>query len=432
MSGSILIKNVQMLSEYGFGKENVSVGIIDGIIEYVGTSPDVSAYSEIVDGKGNLLIPAFYNTHSHVAMSLFRGYGEDLPLERWLNDKIFPAEDRLTDKAVYVGSMLSIAEMIANGVVSFSDMYMFEQETARAVIESGIKANLSRCIVSFSDVDSPSLDKRFVEAVKLVNDFNGAADGRLKIDMSLHAEYTNTEQMCRLVGDYCRENDLGIQIHVSETSKEHEEAMVRRNGRTPIQFFNDIGLLDNHVVAAHCVWVSDEDIEIMRDKRVNVSHNAVSNLKLGSGVMPLQKMLNRGINVSLGTDGSASNNNLDIIKELQYASLIHKGVNYMPEATKAESMFKMATINAARAQRRDDCGEIKVKNKADLVLIDIDSVNNIPSYDYYTTMVYSAKSSDVLLTMVDGVILYQNGEYKTIDIEKVKHEAKDVVNHYFD
>ncbi len=427
-----LIRNVKLLDEYGLGTKNASVIVEDGKYTYIGDKEPRIACDEVIDGKGNLLIPAFYNAHCHAAMTLFRGYGEDLPLDRWLNEKIFPAEDRLTPKSVNVATKLAIAEMLANGVASFSDMYMFMDEVANAVLETGIKANLSRSIVSFGEAEHIEKDNRFLESVQLVKDFDGAGDGRLKIDMSLHAEYTNTEQMARFIAEYIKENSLGMQVHISETEKEHRECMARRGGRTPIAFFNDCGLLDTRTTAAHCVYVSDEDIDIMREKGVFAAHNPVSNLKLGSGVMPLRKLLDRGVNVALGTDGVASNNNLDVLKEMQYAVLLGKGMSRQPDSIIAKECFALATRNGALSQGRDDCGEIKLGYKADAVLINLDAVHNIPSYGYYTTLAYSAKSSDVLMTMVDGKVLYKDGEYKTIDVEKLKFEAKEVINHYFD
>ena len=427
-----LIKNVHLSEEYGFGDTAVNVGVTDDKITYIGAESPKESYEKIIDGKGDLLFSGFYNSHCHAAMTLFRGYGEDLPLDRWLNEKIFPAEDLLTERSVYTGTMLAIAEMLAGGIVSFSDMYMFEDTIARAVIESGIKANLARSIVSFDENENPRESFRFLESTQLVRDYHLAENGRIRVDMSIHAEYTNTEKMCRAVAEYARENSLAIQMHISETEKEHEECKGRRGGRTPIAFVRDTGLLDSPFCAAHCVFVSDEDMDIMHERGVCVSHNPVSNLKLGSGTMPLSEMLSRGICVSLGTDGAASNNNLDIFKELKTAAILHKGISRKADATNARTVCQLPTLNGAVAQGRKDCGKIEVGKKADLILIDMDSLHNIPSYGYETTVAYSADSSDVRMTMVDGKILYQNGEYTTIDIEKLKYEAKDVIKHYFD
>lgn len=428
-----LIKNVKLPEEYGFGTESVFVEVNDRVFGEIGTSVPVteSQYDRVIDGKGNLLIPGLYNMHCHAAMTIFRGYGEDLPLDRWLNEKIFPAEERLTEESVRVGTELAVAEMLASGVVSFSDMYMFEDVVAKVAIDTGIKANLSRSIVSFDDGD-PAKDHRFLESKALVSDFHGADDGRVLIDMSLHAEYTNTERMSRFIAEYAATNHLGVQVHISETEKEHKECMERRDGRSPTKFFYDCGLFEARTTAAHCVWVTDEDMALLREKKVAAAHNPVSNLKLGSGVMPLRRMLDHGVLVTLGTDGAASNNNLDILKEMQYAILLGKGISRAPESVLASEMLPLVTVNGALAQGRENCGKIKTGYRADAVLVDLDTVNTIPSYGYETTLLYSARGSDVRMTMVDGRVLYENGDYKTIDIEKLKYQAKDVIKHYFD
>ncbi len=432
-SMNILIKNVMLPESYGFGDQTVSVEICDRVFGYIGCKAprEDSVYDSVIDGGGDLLIPGLYNAHCHAAMTIFRGYGEDLPLDRWLNEKIFPAEDRLTSEAVCVGTELAVAEMIRGGIVSFSDMYMFEDIVGEVALSTGIKANLSRSIVSFDDGD-PAKDHRVGESIELIRDFHGADDGRIRVDLSLHAEYTNTERMSRYVAEYAKEKGLGIQIHISETEKEHLEAMARRNGRTPTEFFCDCGLFDVPVTAAHCVWLSDHDMDIFAEKKVTAVHNPVSNLKLGSGVMPLRTMLDRGVRVALGTDGAASNNNLDILKEMQYAVLLAKGISRRPESVTAAELLPLATVNGAMAQGREGCGRIETGYRADAVLVSLDSLSNIPSYGMETTLLYSARSSDVRMTVVDGRILFRDGEYQTIDVEKLKYRAKDVIKHYFD
>lgn len=427
-----VIKNVKLPQEYGFGQKSVCVAVCGDTISSVTEEMPEGKFDRVIDGKNNLLSPGFYNTHCHAAMTLFRGYGEDLPLQKWLNERILPAEDRLTNPSVYWGTMLSIAEMIASGVVSFSDMYFFEDQVGKAVLETGVKANISRCIVSFDPSEDPESDYRFAESKQLVKDYHMAGDGRLMVDMALHAEYTNTERMSRAVAEYAAKEKLRIQLHLSETAKEHRECGERHGGKTPLAFFRDAGVLENPVIAAHCVWVSDEDMDIMREKGVFVAHNPVSNLKLGSGVMAFGKMAAKGLNLSLGTDGPASNNNQSMLKEMQYAAILHKGVSLDPTTTLASQMIGVATRGGALAQGRENCGRIEPGFKADLVLWNLDSIHNIPSYGYDATLVYSAQESDVLMTMCDGRILYENGEYTTIDVEKMKYMAKDVIAHYFD
>ena len=426
----ILFENIRIPEEYGFADEHIFVLTNNNIIAYVGKDRP-SDYDKVIDGKGNLLIPGFYNSHCHAPMVMFRGYGEDLPLGRWLNEKIFPAEERLNNANVYVASKLAIAEMLKNGIVSFSDMYMFVNSIADAVVETRIKANLSRSLVSFGDSATIKGDWRFDEATRWLKQYDGANDGRLRMDMSIHAEYTNQAKYMREVAEYTKDMGYRMQIHASESEAEHKECL-SKYGKTPIEFFEHLGLLDSPTTLAHCVYVTDSDMDIIRDHNAFVSHNATSNLKLGSGVARLPKMLEKGICVSLGTDGAASNNTLDIMREYQLASILHKGVNRDAEATLASQMLDLATVNGAKSQGREDCGKIRVGYRADLVMIDLNAINNRPCFDTYCTLSYSANSSNVLMTMVDGEILYQNGEYTTIDIEKLKFEFDDICKHYFD
>ena len=426
----ILIKDIRLTKDCGFGKNPVNI-LTDGkIISYIGEFvPDVRA-DRVIDGKGNLVLPAFYNAHCHSSMTLFRGYGDDLPLDRWLNERIFPAEDRLDEKSVYIGSMVAIAEMIRNGIVSFSDMYMFMDSVACAVRDCKVKANLARSIVSLDpDIDMKN-DFRMKEAADFAKRWHGECDGKIKVDMSLHAEYTNVAKCCEYVADYAAKNGYLMQVHASETKKEHDEC-IARHGVTPIRFFSDTGVFDVPATAAHCVWADDEDIEILARKSVTVAHNPVSNLKLASGVMPYVKMKKAGVNIALGTDGAASNNRLDILREMQFAALIHKGTQLDAAATDASDMIYMATRAGALAQGRRDCGKIETGYAADLLMIDLHSINNIPNYDYESAVCYSVGTSDIVLTMCDGCILYENGAYTSIDTERLEFEMKQVLENYF-
>ncbi len=426
-----IIKNATLLSETGYGKGKWHVTVENKRIASITKELPDTKGAEIIDAKGNLLIPGFYNAHCHAAMTLFRGYGEDLPLQRWLEERIFPAEDRLNYQNVTVATRLAIAEMLKGGIVSFSDMYMFEDAVAEVVLETGIKANLSRALVSFSPDANIATDTRFTEAKALVEKYQNCDDERLKVDFSLHAEYTNVPHYIEQVGEYTAANGLRMHLHLSETEKEHNEC-IARHGKTPTKLFYDLGVLNTPTLAAHCVWVSDEDIAQMAEKGVSAVHNPVSNLKLGSGVMPLNKMLSAGVNVCLGTDGVASNNRLDILREMQTAAILHKGVLLDPTATTASQMPRMATRNGAIAQGREDCGEIRIGARADMVLIDRNSVHNMPCFDDYAMLCYSAERSDLLMTMVDGRILYQNGTYTLIDEVRLRYDAQKVFDHYFD
>lgn len=416
------------------GTEKYVVTDNEFIISVTDTRPDErdgGAYDRTIDCRGRLMLPGFYNAHSHAAMTLFRGYGEDMPLDRWLNEKIFPAEDRLTSEAVYTASLFACAEMIKNGIVSFSDMYFFCDRTIEAVERCRMKANISRSIVSFDEGEDPAKSSRFIESKELFEHYHLAGGGRIRVDMSLHAEYTNTKRMSRYLADYAKSVGAGIQIHLSETKKEHDEC-IARHGMTPTEFFEEAGVLDSPVTAAHCVWITDSDAEILARHNASIAHNPTSNLKLGSGVMDLSQAEAHGINVCLGTDGTASNNTLSILKELQLAAILHKGIKRAPEKHPAAEFIEMATRNGALSQGRQDAGRIESGFRADIILLSLDSVNNIPLYSPEHTVVYSAENSDVCLTMADGEILYENGEYKTIDIEKTIYDMRNACEHYFD
>lgn len=423
-----LIKNVHLTEKHGYDS-SVNILIEDKYIKYVGKD-DVAA-DKVIEGNGNLIVPGFYNAHSHAAMTLFRGFGDDLPLDVWLNTKVFPAEDYLTDEKVYWGSMLACAEMLRGGIVSFSDMYMFMDSVANAVNDSGMKANLARSIVSFDpDLDMKS-DFRMNESIEFANKWHGENGGKILVDMSLHAEYTNVEKCCRYVADYCRENNYRMQIHLSETKKEHDEC-VKKRGMTPTEFFAMTGVLDVPTTAAHCVYLTEGDMDILAQKGAFIAHNPVSNLKLGSGIMPYSLVKKHNVNLALGTDGVASNNRLDMIRELQFAALIHKGNERNAAATCARDIIDAATLGGARSQGRDDCGVIAEGYRADLVMIDMNTINNMPCESYESALTYSAKTEDVLMTMVDGDILYNRGEYTTIDKERLMYTFRDIAAHYYE
>lgn len=426
-----ILKNATLLPEYGFEGRRACVLVKDRKIVSVTEEPPEGQADEVVDCGGDLLIPAFYNAHCHAAMTLFRGYGEDLPLQRWLEERIFPAEERLTFRSVYHASMLAIAEMLRAGIASFSDMYMFEDAVAEAVLATGIKANLSRSVVSFDRDADPAKDYRIAEALRLAEWYHGYDDGRILVDFSLHAEYTNVPHICSYVAELASRCHTGIQIHLSETESEQLDC-IGRWGKTPTAFFRDTGVLDVPVCAAHGVWLTDGDIAVLAEKGAAVVHNPVSNLKLGSGVMPLRRLLDAGVNVALGTDGAASNNRLSLLRELQTAALIHKGVQRDPTVVTSQELFTLATRNGAMAQRRTDCGRIVAGYRADLVLLNRNSLHNIPVFDDYAMISYSAEPSDVRFTMVDGRILFRNGEYTSIDEERLRWECRETFAHYFE
>ena len=426
----MLFKNIDLIDENLQMQKNMFVGVENGKIADIGAEEPAKDYGEEYDGTSKLLSPGFVNLHTHSPMTLLRGYAENLPLDRWLNERVFPFEDRLNCDRAYYGTMLSIAEMLASGTTSFTDMYFFGDGVMKAVIESGAKINFGRSIVSFEDGDIAKND-RFQEGVYLTEKYHNTEDGRIKIDMSLHAEYTNRLSIIEQFGEYTKGRGQINHIHLSETKSEHEECK-KRYGKTPAKLFYDSGIFESPTVLAHCVWVEDSDLELFCEKGVTVAHCPASNLKLGSGVCNTYKMLEMGINVGLGTDSAASNNGLDIMREMYLAALLPKGIHNRADIVSPEDVFKMATVNGYKAQGRTDCGVIKTGYRADLVVLDMNKPNLYPDWNVLNNIVYSAEKSDVVLTMVDGKVLYKNGEFTTVDVEKIGSEVSRLVREVAD
>ena len=416
----ILFKNSDILFGDNFDLLKNSYLSVNGeTIEYIGKDKPEGDFDRVIDMKNKLLIPGLVNAHCHVPMTLLRGYGEELPLDRWLNEKIFPIEAKMTGEDIAAGSEIGIAEMIASGVTSFSDMYFMGEYTAQEVIKSGIKCNLTRAIWSFDENERLSNLKCFEEFKLLQKEYHKAANERVLVDYCIHAEYTCFPSVIEEYSAIAAAEKGIIHIHLSETKSEHENC-IKKYGKTPAKLFYDCGTFDAKCMVAHCVYITDEDLQLLKEKGVTIVHNPTSNLKLGSGVAPLKKFLEAGVNVALGTDGASSNNNLNMFEEMHLASLIHKGVMCDPTVIKAHEVLKMATRNGALAQGRDNTGILKEGFRADIAAIDMDKPHFYPNLNPLMSLMYSAQASDVYLTMADGVILYEKGDFKTIDIEKAK------------
>ena len=418
----LLLKNCDILAADGLGGyrwiKNGYLGINGDTIDYIGETMPEPAYDSEKNMTHRLLCPGLINCHGHTAMTLLRGVGSDLPLQEWLFEKMMPIEDKFTARDIKAGNALALLEMISTGTTSYSDMY-FEPKTAvENAIQAGIKANISRPVQCFNPDERYEDNVRVKEFMDLYQTCNGLADGRVLIDFAIHAEYTNFEHIVRPYSDLCREWGGRMHIHLSETKREHDEC-VAKYGKTPAQWFRDLGTFNSPTFAAHCVWVTEEDMAIMKEYGVSAVHNPTSNMKLGSGFAPIPEMLDMGINVALGTDGAASNNNLNMFEEMHLAAMICRGNTGDADNVSVKELFKMATVNGAKSQGRFDTGVIKKGNKADLVVLDFNKPHLVPCYDVLTNIVFSAQSSDVVLTMVDGDVLYRDGKYKTIDIGKV-------------
>nr|WP_207753525.1 amidohydrolase [Sporosalibacterium faouarense] len=400
--------------------ENVNISIKDGKIMTIGDIPEDFTPESIIDGREKIVMPGLINSHTHVAMSVFRNYADDLPFWPWLTEKIWPLEEKLIAEDVYWGSMLSIIEMIQSGITCFADMYFFMDETARAVKESGMRASLVRGLTGEGE---EGIDK-IKETIEFYKRWNNEADGRITVEAGPHAPYTCSADYLEKIIKMASDHDMRIHIHLSESKKEVEDSYKKHN-KSPIKHVNDIGLFELPTMAAHCVHVSDEDINILAQKGVSVLNNPSSNLKLGNGFAPVEKMTEQGINVALGTDGSSSNNNLNMFEEMNLAGLINKGVNLDSTSIPASTALKMGTINGAKALGLDSMiGTIEEGKKADIILVDMKKAHLYPKHNSISALIYSAQAADVDTVIVNGEILMENRELKTIDVEEVMFNAE--------
>ena len=417
----MLFRNISLLDENFSLCQDMYLATKDDRIVYIGKTKPSGGFGREYDGKNRLITPGFYNAHAHSPMALMRGYGENLALQDWLNTRIFPFEDKLSGNAVYWATMLCMAESIRFGIVSSSDMYYFTEDMVRAVLDSGAKNNISRAISN--PFGTPVSELPSIREMRESVRFNGLGNGRIKIDASLHAEYTSDEATARAVADFAKEENLNMHVHVSETKLEHEECKERREGRTPVRYLNDCGIFDTPSIAAHCVWIEGEDYDILKEKGVTVATNPVSNLKLASGICDVPALLKKGINVAIGTDSVASNNSLSFLEEIKTMALVAKVKHMDPTLITPSQALYAATRGGALAQGRDDCGVLKEGMKADILAFRTDTPEMNPVHDMMNNMVYSASDGDIAMTMIDGEVLYEDGEFTKLDTERICFEA---------
>ncbi len=422
MSSTVLIKDatVVTMNDQNEVIEKGNILIENNRITSV-TNADLKTAStaEVISGQGKVVIPGLINAHNHAAMSLFRSYADDYPLMEWLEKKIFPAEARLEPEDIYWGAQLAMLEMIRGGTTTFVDMYFYMEQTARACLESGMRAMLSQVFIGENAV--PGFNS--LEDVKsFTEQWNNAAGGRINTILGPHAPYTCSPEFLKKVLKVTEDTRPLIHIHLSESRHEVDQSL-EQYGKTPVAVMQEIGMFEREVLAAHCVHITDEDIEILSDNKVGIAHNPGSNMKLGNGVAPLTKLIDKNVLVGLGTDGPASNNNLDMFEEIRLAALLQKVINESPVSINAEQALALATCSGAKALKRDDIGVIEAGKKADLTIIDFNQPHLQPEGDPIANIVYSAAASDVETVIVDGKILFNQGEFLTLDREKIIHEA---------
>lgn len=403
------------------------VGVTEGKISYLSRKAPQEQPKQIINGEGMVLMPGLINCHTHLPMSPLRGYADDVDLATWLNDHIFPREERLDGRCVKAATLLSIAECLRFGTTSVSDMYYFCDEVAEAAAESGIKANISRAVSYFGDEFDFEKHPATRELVELKEKWHNYDKGRIRIEAAIHGEYTSNHQVWEAVSEYAKNEGLRMHVHLSESQSEHESCK-ERHGLTPAQVLDCHHVFDVPTIAAHCVWLEEEDRKLLAKRKVSAVHNPCSNLKLASGCAKVQEMIRAGMNVALGTDSNASNNDLDLFKEIRAASYMAKGSSLDPKALPAEAALMMATVCGARAQGREaECGMIKVGLDADLILLDFTQPHLMPCHNVMSHLVYCVSGHDVVMTMVRGNILYSAGKYHTIDLEAVVKELADYV-----
>jgi len=426
---SILIKNI---NEIYTGEELIKEGwiAIEGNrITGLGkknTDPDKSKFTHVLEARDQIALPGLYNLHTHAAMTLLRGYADDLPLQQWLEEKIWPQEAKLESEEIYWGTKLAILEMISTGTTAFMDMYFQMDHVATAVEESGIRAILSEGLIEANDGEEGLL-----KSLEFCKRWQGKARGRIRTMLGPHAPYTCSREYLIKIGELARANNLSLHIHIAETRKEYED-FLNTYGSTPVQYLDSFGFFENRVLAAHCVYLDEKDMEIFAENDVNVAYNPGSNMKLGSGIAPVNEMLKRGINVGFGTDGTASNNNLDLIEEARMGSYLQKVNNCLPTALGLDDILKMLTINGAKALGLEDAGRIKEGYLADLVLVNIkESSYYYPHHNNLSNLFYAGNGRDVDTVIIDGSLVYKNKEFLTMDVEEIYYQVEKLRNKLF-
>ncbi len=388
--------------------ENGYITIKDNVITEIGKGkPDNQ--KNLYNAHGKIIIPGFVNAHTHLPMTMYRGIADDLPLKTWLEDYIWPAEAEHThEESVREAARLGLEEMIRTGTTTFSDMYFFADTVAEETEKMGLRAVMNEALLDFPTNSYPTIDDAFNKVEKFLKRWSN--NQLITPGMVFHATYSCSKETLVRIKEIATKYNLLISTHLSETSSEVDN-FIEENGMSPIAYLEELEMLNENTLAAHCVWLDEDDQEIYANSGAHIVHCPSSNLKLGSGVAPISSYLLKGINVALGTDGCASNNNLDMVEEMRLAALLHKGVNLNPTVIPAREALKMATVNGAKALGLfDKIGSLEVGKHADLVLIDTKNTFMQPIYDYYSALVYAMNSSCIDTVIVNGKVLMENKE----------------------
>ncbi|SFE90452.1 5-methylthioadenosine/S-adenosylhomocysteine deaminase [Paenibacillus algorifonticola] len=398
--------------------------VTDDRITYIGAEAPTGLQADVqkLDGSKLAFMPGLVNTHGHAAMSLLRGYSDDQNLQVWLEQKMWPMEGKYIDIDTRAGSALAVVEMLKSGTTAFVDMYDRMDQLAEVVEQAGIRGCLTRGVIGLCPEDVQQA--KLAEAIAFARDWNGKADGRITTMISPHAPYTCPPDYIEKFVQAAHDYDLPLHTHMSESIAEVEQN-VRDYGVRPVQHLDNLGFFSRPALVAHAVHLNDDEIALLADRKVAVSHNPVSNLKLASGIARVPDLLRAGVTVSLGTDSAASNNNLDLFKEIKFAALLHKGVSGDPTVVPAIEALRMGTVYGARSiWQEDSIGRLRVGMKADFIAIDIEQPHFYPQTDIVSHLVYSGSGRDVKHVWVDGRQVVRDGECTLLDEEKIRHDAE--------
>lgn len=418
----LLIKNVDVvtLDAAGTIRLGVDLGIDGRRIAFIGAAPPDFQAEEVIDGYNHAAVPGFFNAHCHAPMTFERGWAEDLPLDRWFNERIWVAESALSAEDVYWGAALAACEMIRSGCVAFNDHYFYMDRVAEVAAESGLKATLTWC--QFGLGAGQEIGAGLDDALGFIDRWQGGADGRIRTVLGPHSPYVCPPEFLRQVSALARQHQLPVHIHLAE-SPEQVANSLRQHGRTPAAHLEACGLFDGPAVAAHALYLNDDDVGILARRGVSVAHCPITYMKLGMGVNDLRPLLAAGVNVALGTDGPGSNNDLDMKAVIRFAPLLQKHRTGDAQVLAGDLPLRMAAAHGARAMGFPDSGVLEAGRPADLVLFDLDRPHLYPRHNLVANLVHAARGSDVTHVVVDGRLIYRGGELLTLDEERIQAEA---------
>ena len=404
-----------------------AVAVADGRIAAVGPAEELlelSPSGDVLNAGNSIILPGLVNTHSHLAMTLLRGIADDIPLKEWLEQHIWPVESKYMNReTVRLGTELATAEQLLAGVTTTADMYFFGDEVSAVLAEAGMRGVVAESLIDIPTPRCATPEEMLEKQRKLLETYS--SHPLITPSVAAHSPYSVSAANLVKEAELAEEYEVSMQIHLAETTWEVEK-LLGEKGVSPVAYLADLGVLSERTVAAHCVHVSSEDIELLAEFEAGVSHNPVSNLKLASGVSPVPAMVAAGVKVGLGTDGAASNNTLDLLRDMQLAALLHKGIVGDPTVLPTRTMLEMVTINGARVLGLENIGTLTEGREADLICVAVDGPHTAPMYDPFSHLVFAARSSDVRHVMIRGQVVVRNHELQTMDHERIEAQAREL------